>query len=59
MLKAIDALAEDQREVFSLVRIYGMSQTEAAAQLQVSVKTVRRRLSHSLIVLTEAVADLL
>jgi RNA polymerase sigma-70 factor (ECF subfamily) len=58
MLEAIDALPEDEREVFGLVRIQGMSQPEAAALLSVSVKTVQRRLSRSQIRLTEALADL-
>ena len=58
MLEVIDALPEDQREVFGLVRLQGMSQPEAAALLGVSVKTVQRRLSRSLIRLTEALADL-
>jgi RNA polymerase sigma-70 factor (ECF subfamily) len=58
MLAAIDALPDDEREVFGLVRIQGMSQTEVAALLDVSVKTVQRRLSRSLIQLTEALADL-
>jgi RNA polymerase sigma-70 factor (ECF subfamily) len=58
MLEAIDALPEDEREVFGLVRIQGISQPEAATLLDVSVKTVQRRLSRSLIILTEALADL-
>jgi RNA polymerase sigma-70 factor (ECF subfamily) len=58
MLEAIEALPEDEREVFGLVRIQGMTQPEAAALLDVSVKTVQRRLSRSLILLTEALADL-
>ncbi len=58
MLEAIDALPEDEREVFGLVRIQGMSQPEAATLLGVSAKTVQRRLSRSLILLTEALVDL-
>jgi RNA polymerase sigma-70 factor (ECF subfamily) len=58
MLEAIDGLPEDLREVFSLVRIQGMSQAEAAALLEVSAKTVKRRLDRSLILLTSALADL-
>jgi RNA polymerase sigma-70 factor (ECF subfamily) len=58
MLEAIDALPEEEREVFGLVRIQGMSQPEVAALLDVSAKTVQRRLNRSLIQLTEALADL-
>ena len=36
MLRAIDALSEDEREVFDLVRVQGMAQTEAARVLGVS-----------------------
>ncbi len=58
MLDAIEGLPEDQREVFSLVRIQGMSQTEVAALLGVTAKTIKRRLDRSLILLTSALADL-
>lgn len=58
MLDAIEGLPEDQREVFSLVRIQGMSQSEVARLLEVSAKTVKRRLDRSLIMLTSALADL-
>src|SRR5262249_46249551 len=51
MLRAIDELPEDEREVFDLVRIQGMTQTEAAQVLGVSVVTVKRRLQHGLAVL--------
>jgi DNA-directed RNA polymerase specialized sigma24 family protein len=40
MLEAIDNLPEDEREVFSLVRIQGLTPPEAADVLGVSVKTV-------------------
>src|SRR6202043_2567880 len=36
MLRAIDELPEDEREVFDLVRIQGMTQAEAARVLGVS-----------------------
>jgi RNA polymerase sigma-70 factor (ECF subfamily) len=58
MLEAIDHLPEDEREVFSLVRIQGLTQAEAAEVLDVSVKTVRRRLYRGLLLLTEELADL-
>lgn len=58
MLQAIDALPEDEREAFSLVRIQGLSHGEAAEVLSVSTKTVQRRLNRSLLLLAEALQDL-
>jgi RNA polymerase sigma factor (sigma-70 family) len=58
MLRAIDELPEDEREAFDLVRIQGMTQTEAAQLLGVSAVTVKRRLSRGLRLLAERLADL-
>jgi RNA polymerase sigma-70 factor (ECF subfamily) len=58
MLEAIDNLPEDEREAFCLVRVQGMTQTEAGKLLGVSVATVKRRLNRGLRLLTEALADL-
>ena len=58
MLRAIDELPEDEREVFDLVRIQGMTQAEAAQLLGVSTVTVKRRLSRGLQLLAEQLADL-
>jgi len=58
MLNAIDQLPEEEREVFELVRIQGLTQPEAAEVLDVSVRTVQRRLNHSLQSLTEMLEDL-
>ncbi len=58
MLRAIDELPEDEREVFDLVRIQGMTQVEAAELLGVSTVTVKRRLSRGLRLLAEQLADL-
>ena len=58
MLRAIDELPEDEREVFDLVRIQGMTQAEAAQLLGVSAVTVKRRLNRGLRLLTERLADL-
>ena len=43
MLRAIDELPEDEREVFDLVRIQGMTQAEAAHVFDVSEESVKRR----------------
>jgi RNA polymerase sigma-70 factor (ECF subfamily) len=58
ILPSIDELPEDQREVFDLVRIQGMTQAEAARVLDVSEETVKRRLNRGLRLLTEQLADL-
>jgi RNA polymerase sigma-70 factor (ECF subfamily) len=58
MIEAIDALPDDEREVFDLVRIQGMTHTEAAALLGVATKTVQRRLDRGLRLLTERLGDL-
>jgi len=58
MLRAIDELPEDEREVVDLVRIDGMTQAEAAQMLGVSAVMVKRRLSRGLRLRTEQLADL-
>jgi RNA polymerase sigma-70 factor (ECF subfamily) len=58
MLEAIDRLPDGEREVFDLVRIQGLPQTEVAEVLGVSLATVKRRLNRSLLSLTEALRDL-
>jgi RNA polymerase sigma factor (sigma-70 family) len=58
MLEAIERLPVDEREVFELVRIQGMSQAEAAHVVGVSVATVNRRLSRGLQMLADALGDL-
>ncbi|MGD9647941.1 MAG: sigma-70 family RNA polymerase sigma factor [Pirellulales bacterium] len=58
MLETIESLPDDEREVFSLVRIQGMSQTEVAGLLGTSTKTVQRRLNRALILLAERLSDL-
>jgi RNA polymerase sigma factor (sigma-70 family) len=58
MLLAIEALPVDLREAFDLVRIQGLTQVEAAQLLGVSTVTVKRRLSRSLMLLTQQLEDL-
>jgi RNA polymerase sigma-70 factor (ECF subfamily) len=58
ILAAIDSLPEGEREAFDLVRIQGMSQTEAAKVLEVSVMTVNRRLNRGLQLLVATLGDL-
>jgi RNA polymerase sigma-70 factor (ECF subfamily) len=58
ILSAIDELPEDEHEVFSLVRIQGMSHAEVANLLGVSAKTIQRRLRRGLMLLAEELADL-
>jgi RNA polymerase sigma factor (sigma-70 family) len=58
MLRAIEGLPEDEREVFELVRIQGLTHAEAAGVAGGSVKTVQRRLNRARILLAEQLADL-
>lgn len=58
ILEAIDALPEEIREVFDLVRVQGLTQVEVADLLDVSAKTVQRRLNAGVFSLGEALADL-
>jgi RNA polymerase sigma-70 factor (ECF subfamily) len=58
MLEAIEGLPEDEREVFDLVRLQGLSHAEAATVVGVSEKTVQRRLNRARLLLAERLADL-
>jgi RNA polymerase sigma-70 factor (ECF subfamily) len=58
MLAAVDGLPEAEREAFDMVRIQGMTQTEAARVIGVSVMTVKRRLNRGLQLLAASLADL-
>jgi RNA polymerase sigma-70 factor (ECF subfamily) len=58
MLEAIDHLPDDEREVFSLVRIQGLTQNETAQLLEVSLRTVQRRLNRALFLLAKSLDDL-
>jgi len=58
MLLAIEGLPEEDREVFELVRIQGLTHAEAAAVVGVSAKTVQRRLNRARLLLAEELADL-
>lgn len=57
-LGAIDGLPEDEREVFDLIGIQGLTHPEAAAVVGVSEKTVQRRLNRARLLLAERLADL-
>jgi RNA polymerase sigma-70 factor (ECF subfamily) len=58
MLEAIGELPEDEREAFDLVRVQGITYTEAAEVLGVSAVTVKRRANRGLRLLTERLSDL-
>jgi RNA polymerase sigma-70 factor (ECF subfamily) len=58
MIEAIENLPEAEREEFELIRIQGITQSEAAELLQVSAKTVQRRLNRCLLILSEQLGDL-
>jgi RNA polymerase sigma-70 factor (ECF subfamily) len=55
MLSAIEELPADDREVFDLVRVQGLSHAEAAEVVGVSTKTVQRRLHDALVFLADRV----
>jgi RNA polymerase sigma-70 factor (ECF subfamily) len=53
----VDRLPEEEREVFDLVWYQGMKQTEAAALLKVSVKTIKRRWQSACLKLHDSLKD--
>jgi RNA polymerase sigma factor (sigma-70 family) len=58
ILEAIEGLPEDEREAFSLIRIQGLTQAEAAGLLAVSSRTVQRRLNRGVLLLSRRLDDL-
>jgi RNA polymerase sigma-70 factor (ECF subfamily) len=58
VLGVIEGLPEEEREVFDLVGIQGLTHAEAAAVVGVSEKTVQRRLNRARLLLAERLADL-
>ena len=58
MLGAIEGLPDDEREVFDLVGLQGLTHAEAADVVGVSEKTVQRRLNRARLLLAERLADL-
>ncbi len=58
ILRAIGELSEDEREVFDLVGIQGLTQVEAAELLVVRAVTVKRRSSRDVWLLTDQLAEL-
>jgi RNA polymerase sigma-70 factor (ECF subfamily) len=58
VLETIDGLPADEREVFDLVGIQGLTHGEAAAVVGVSEKTVQRRLNRARLLLAERLSDL-
>jgi RNA polymerase sigma factor (sigma-70 family) len=58
ILQEIDSLPEEEREVFELVQIQGLTHAEVALVLGVASKTVQRRLNRALITLADRLHDL-
>jgi RNA polymerase sigma-70 factor (ECF subfamily) len=58
ILEAIEHLPEDEREVFDLVGIQGLTVPEAATVVEASERTVQRRLHRARARLAEQLADL-
>src|SRR5262245_46020531 len=58
ILETIGNLPDDEREVFDLVHIQGLTEGEAATVLGVVARTVQRRLDRGVQLLTERLGDL-
>ena len=58
MVEAIECLRDDEREVFDLIDIQGLTQAEAAAVVGLSEKTVQRLLHRARLLLAERLANL-
>jgi RNA polymerase sigma factor (sigma-70 family) len=58
ILDVIEGLPEEEREVFELVGLQGLTHAEAATVVSVSEKTVQRRLNRARLLLAERLADL-
>jgi RNA polymerase sigma-70 factor (ECF subfamily) len=58
IIGVINSMGEEEREVFELVRIQGLTHAEAAKVVGISTKTVQRRLSRALFLLLEQLKDL-
>jgi RNA polymerase sigma-70 factor (ECF subfamily) len=58
ILEAVESLPEEEREVFDLMRIQNLTQSEVMEILGVSAPTVHRRLKRGLVLLTEKLRDL-
>jgi RNA polymerase sigma factor (sigma-70 family) len=58
MLDVIEGLPEEEREVFDLVGIQGLTHAEVGMVVGVSEKTVQRRLNRARLLLAERLADL-
>src|SRR5262245_45908892 len=58
MLEVIEGLPEDEREVFELVGIQGLTHGEVATVVGVSEKTVQRRLNRARPLLAERLSEL-
>jgi RNA polymerase sigma factor (sigma-70 family) len=58
ILDALDSLEPDEREVFGLVRIQGLTHNEAAEVLGIASKTVQRRLNRGRVQLVTLLKDM-
>jgi RNA polymerase sigma-70 factor (ECF subfamily) len=58
ILDALDSLEPDEREVFGLVRIQGLTHVEAAEVLGIATKTVQRRLNRGRVQLLTLLKDM-
>ena len=57
ILEEIERLPEEEREVFELVHVQGLSHVEVAEVLSVVPKTIQRRLNRAVTILAERLQD--
>ena len=58
ILETIGTLPDDEREVFDLVHVQGLTEAEAAAVIGVAARTVQRRLDRGVQLLTERLGEI-
>ena len=58
VLEAIESMPENEREVFTLMRVQGLTRAETATVIGITEKTVQRRLKRGLICLHQMLQDI-
>jgi RNA polymerase sigma-70 factor (ECF subfamily) len=58
IFQELEGLPSEESEVFDLIKIQGLTHTEAADLLGVASKTIQRRLNRAMLILSERLVDL-